>query len=147
MRTPGILSWHRWVDGCIARRADCQAGPRGQERTVIMEMHQIRYFLALCEEMNFTRAARRCGVTQPSLTNAIRALERELGGAVFHRKPRIELTELGRAVRPYLQEIGRHAATVRETARMMATEAAPVPPPQLIAATNGTGAQLLRKSA
>jgi len=123
-----------------------------------MEMHQIRYFLALCDELNFTRAARRCGVTQPSLTNAIRALERELGGAVFQRKPRIELTELGRAVRPYLQEIGRHAASVRETARMMASEAAAVPPPQLIAATaaavtNGSGiatngsGQLLRKLA
>jgi DNA-binding transcriptional LysR family regulator len=122
-----------------------------------MEMHQIRYFLALCEELNFTRAARRCGVTQPSLTNAIRALERELGGAVFQRKPRIELTELGRAVRPYLQEIGRHAASVRETARMMASEAASVPPAQLIAATavtngaglatNGSGAPLLRKIA
>jgi LysR family transcriptional regulator, hydrogen peroxide-inducible genes activator len=123
-----------------------------------MEMHQIRYFLALCDELNFTRAARRCGVTQPSLTNAIRALERELGGAVFQRKPRIELTELGRAVRPYLQEIGRHAASVRDTARMMASEAAAVPPPQLIAATaaavtsgsgvatNGSG-QPLRKLA
>jgi len=118
-----------------------------------MEMHQIRYFLALCDELNFTRAARRCGVTQPSLTNAIRALERELGGAVFQRKPRIELTELGRAVRPYLQEIGRHAATVRETARAMANEGASVPTPPVIAATtgmgatNGGGAPLLRKLA
>src|SRR5262245_12008137 len=131
--------------------------PRGQERNCIMEMHQIRYFLALCEELNFTRAARRCGVTQPSLTNAIRALERELGGAGFQLNPRSELTDLGRAVRPYLQEIGRHAASVRETARMMASEAAAVPPAQLIAATaatngagiatNGSGATLLRKIA
>src|SRR5262245_20974853 len=36
-----------------------------------MQMHQIRYFLALCEERSFTRAAKRCGVSQPSLTNAI----------------------------------------------------------------------------
>src|SRR5262245_51098697 len=42
-----------------------------------MQMHQIRYFLALCEERNFTRAARRCGVSQPSLTNAIIGLERK----------------------------------------------------------------------
>src|SRR5262245_41413211 len=48
-----------------------------------MQMHQIRYFLALCEELNFTRAARRSGVSQPSLTNAIGALERELGGVLF----------------------------------------------------------------
>jgi hypothetical protein len=33
-----------------------------------MEMHQVRYFLALCEELNFARAAGRCGVSQPSLT-------------------------------------------------------------------------------
>ena len=48
-----------------------------------MQMQQIRYFLALCEERNFTRAARRCGVSQPSLTNAMIALERELGGAHY----------------------------------------------------------------
>ena len=52
-----------------------------------MQMHQIRYFLALCEERNFTRAARRSGVSQPSLTNAIIALERQLGGPLFQRKP------------------------------------------------------------
>src|ERR1700739_1749711 len=63
-----------------------------------MQMHQIRYFLALCEERNFTRAARRCGVSQPSLTNAIIGLERDLGGALFQRKPLIALTALGSAV-------------------------------------------------
>ena len=52
-----------------------------------MQMHQVGYFLALCEELNFTRAARRCGISQPSLTTAIGALERELGGALFSRKP------------------------------------------------------------
>jgi DNA-binding transcriptional LysR family regulator len=51
-----------------------------------MQMHQIRYFLALCEERNFTRAAKRSGISQPSLTSAISAFERELGGALFHRK-------------------------------------------------------------
>jgi len=106
-----------------------------------MEMHQIRYFLALCEELNFTRAARRCGVTQPSLTNAMRVLEQELGGAVFQRKPRIELTELGRAVRPCLQEIARHAQNVRETARMLATGPL-VPTPQYRVGTNGNGAEI-----
>ena len=65
-----------------------------------MQMQQIRYFLALCEELNFTAAARRCGVSQPSLTTAIGALERELGGALFERKPSIALTALECAVRP-----------------------------------------------
>ncbi|MGH8514035.1 MAG: LysR family transcriptional regulator [Gammaproteobacteria bacterium] len=84
-----------------------------------MQMHQVRYFLALCEELNFTRAARRCGVSQPSLSNAISALERELGGALFHRKPSIALTGLGRMVRPYLDEIARNADHARAAARAL----------------------------
>src|SRR5262247_2741941 len=129
MTTPGILLW-QWLGPTVSSPTEPdQTWSQSSRGVPSMEMHQVRYFLALSEELNFTRAARRCGVTQPSLTNAIRALERELGGSVFYRKPRIALTDLGRAVRPYLQEIGRHAATVRETARMMASEAAPVPSP------------------
>jgi DNA-binding transcriptional LysR family regulator len=83
-------------------------------------MQQVYYFLALCEELNFTRAARRCSVSQPSLTTAIRALERELGGALFQRKPSIALTGLGRMVRPYLDEVARNADHAREVARTLA---------------------------
>jgi len=54
-----------------------------------MEMQQIRYFLALCEERSFTRAARQCGISQPSLTNAIIRLEQEVGGPLFERKPAV----------------------------------------------------------
>jgi DNA-binding transcriptional LysR family regulator len=82
-------------------------------------MQQVHYFLTLCAELNFTRAARRCGVSQPSLSNAISALERELGGALFHRKPSIALTGLGRMVRPYLNEIARNADRAREVARTL----------------------------
>jgi LysR family transcriptional regulator, hydrogen peroxide-inducible genes activator len=73
-----------------------------------MEIRQITYFLALCEELHFTRAARRCGVTQPSLTNAIRLLEREFGAPLFHRKPRPRLSELGAAIRPELERVLAH---------------------------------------
>jgi DNA-binding transcriptional LysR family regulator len=73
-----------------------------------MEIRQIIYFLALCEELHFTRAARRCGVTQPSLTNGIRLLEREFGAPLFHRKPRPRLSELGAAVRPELERAVAH---------------------------------------
>src|SRR5438874_2288146 len=45
-----------------------------------MEMHQVRYFLATVGELNFTKAAEKCNVSQPSLTRAIKQLEGELGG-------------------------------------------------------------------
>jgi LysR family transcriptional regulator, hydrogen peroxide-inducible genes activator len=85
-----------------------------------MQMHQIRYFLALCEERSFTLAARRSGVSQPSLTNAISALERELGGALFQRRPVIALTALGQAMQPYLKQIAQAADQARETAQALA---------------------------
>ena len=88
-----------------------------------MQMQQVHYFLALCEELSFTRAGRRCGVSQPTLTNAIIALEQELGGALFQRKPSIALTGLGRMVRPYLDEIARSADHVREVTRSLAPRA------------------------
>ena len=82
-----------------------------------MEMHQVQYFLALCEERNFTRAAKRCGVSQPSLTNAIKRLEQTLGGPLFHRDRRnIELTELGRVVKPYLKQLNQSAYEAKRKA-------------------------------
>ena len=84
-----------------------------------MQMHQIRYFLALCEERSFTLAAKRSGVSQPSLTNAIGALERELGGMLFQRRPAIALTALGRAIEPYLQQIAQAADQACDTARTL----------------------------
>jgi DNA-binding transcriptional LysR family regulator len=89
------------------------------KREATLQMQQIHYFIALCEELNFTCAARRCGVSQPSLSNAISALERELGGALFDRKPSIALTRLGRMLRPYLDEIARNANHAREVARTL----------------------------
>ena len=71
-----------------------------------MEMHQVRYFLAVCDTLNFTRAAERCGVAQPSLTRAIKGLEDELGGILFRRERRqTHLTDLGRLMKPHLEQI------------------------------------------
>jgi Bacterial regulatory helix-turn-helix protein, lysR family len=85
-----------------------------------MEMHQVRYFLALCEERNFIRAARRCGVAQPSLSRAIKQMEAELGGSLFDRD-RAQLSDLGVLVRPELARIDRSAAeTKRKAAKFLA---------------------------
>jgi DNA-binding transcriptional LysR family regulator len=82
-----------------------------------MEMHQVRYFLALCEALNFTRAAERCHVAQPSLTRAIKALEEELGGALFHReRANTHLSELGRTLKPYLEQVYNRAEQAKREA-------------------------------
>jgi len=68
-----------------------------------MEMHQVRYFLAVARALNFSRAAEECNVTQPSLTRAIRQLEDELSG-VRRERPHAQLTELGQRMQPLLQQ-------------------------------------------
>ncbi len=71
-----------------------------------MEMHQVRYFLAVAEDLNFTKAAERCNVSQPALSRAIQALEQELGGPLFRReRSHTHLSELGRMVQPHLAEV------------------------------------------
>ncbi len=83
-----------------------------------MELHQIRYFLALCEELNFTRAAERCKVAQSSLTRAIKALEQELGGALFNReRANTHLSELGQTVRPFLDQAYGHVEGAKRQAQ------------------------------
>src|SRR5215207_2534681 len=83
-----------------------------------MEMHQIRYFLAVAAELNFTRAAEKCNVTQPSLTRAIKLLEEELGGPLFHReRSHTHLSELGQMVRPHLKQIYDESDQARRLAR------------------------------
>jgi DNA-binding transcriptional LysR family regulator len=68
-------------------------------------MHQVRYFLAVCRTLNFTKAAEECNVAQPSLTRAVQKLEEELGGALFHReRANTHLTELGRLMLPHLEQ-------------------------------------------
>jgi DNA-binding transcriptional LysR family regulator len=83
-----------------------------------LDFNQVRYFLALANTLNFTRAAEQCYVSQPALTQAIKRLEAELGGELIHRDGRnTELTELGKSLRGHFQEIDRTRHLVRTTAK------------------------------
>lgn len=82
-----------------------------------MEMQQIRYFLAVADTLNFTRAAERCNISQPALTRAIKALEDEFGGPLINREQRnTHLSELGRMMAPYFQTIHEQSLTARAKA-------------------------------
>src|SRR5262249_29434346 len=82
-----------------------------------MEMHQVRYFLATVSELNFTKAAEKSNVTQPSLTRAIKQLEDELGGDLFRReRPQAQLTELGQRMYPHLKQCYESALEARSLA-------------------------------
>ena len=93
-----------------------------------MEMHEIRYFLAASETLNFHRAAERCCVTQPALTRAIQKLEAEFGGHLFRREHNhVELTDFGRLMRPHLEEVLGRTRNVQQVARsFLKLEAAPL---------------------
>jgi DNA-binding transcriptional LysR family regulator len=84
-------------------------------------MHQIRYFLAVCETLNFTRAAESCNVSQPSLTRAIKGLEDELGGPLFRReRNNTHLTGLGEMMRPHLTQVLIETDAAKERAKSFA---------------------------
>jgi DNA-binding transcriptional LysR family regulator len=85
-----------------------------------MEMHQVRYFLAVARTLNFTKAADECHVAQPSLTRAIKLLEGELGGDLFRReRPRAMLTPLGERMYPLLKQCYDSAQSARALAAMI----------------------------
>jgi DNA-binding transcriptional LysR family regulator len=81
-------------------------------------LRQLEYFVAVVDEGSISRAAERVRVAQPSVSQQIRALEQELGGALLERLPRsTRLTPLGRTFEPHARAVLLAAETAQEVAR------------------------------
>lgn len=79
-----------------------------------MQFQQLLYFVAVAETRHFTRAAERVHVSQPSLSQQIRALEKELGAELFSRaRGNVALTDAGEALLPLARRILADAETAR----------------------------------
>jgi LysR family hydrogen peroxide-inducible transcriptional activator len=71
-----------------------------------MEFHQLRYVCAIADTGNFSRAAERCQIAQPSLSQQVLKLEEDLGAKLFDRLGRsVRLTEAGRAFIPHARAV------------------------------------------
>ena len=88
-----------------------------------MEFHQLRYVCAIADTGNFSRAAERCNISQPSLSQQVLKLEEELGTKLFDRLGRsIRLTEAGRAFIPRARTILEQMEAARSSATDQSTD-------------------------
>ncbi|MCD2197065.1 LysR family transcriptional regulator [Actinomycetospora endophytica] len=107
-----------------------------------METRELRYFVAVAEELHFGRAAERLGIAQPPLSRAIRALERRLGSPLLERTTRaVALTEAGSVL---LTE-GRTALDAVDAAERRTRRTAHTGPGVVLVAKAGASQELLTK--
>ncbi|MEE4598347.1 LysR family transcriptional regulator [Streptomyces sp. DSM 41524] len=105
-----------------------------------LESRELRYFLAVAEELNFSRAAQRLHIAQPALSRAVRALEARLGSKLFHRTTRrVSLTDAGAVLKEDAQMI---LAALR-LAEARARRATQTQRPLVVAVKPGSDGQLL----
>lgn len=85
-----------------------------------MELRHLRYFVAVAEALNLTRAAEKLFIAQPPLTRAIKQLEEELGVELFIRKPRgLQLTTVGEYFLEQARQIlNKVSGTINDTRRI-----------------------------
>ncbi|MFI5956351.1 LysR family transcriptional regulator [Cryptosporangium sp. NPDC051539] len=107
-----------------------------------METRELRYFVAVAEELHFGRAAERLGIAQPPLSRTIQQLERRLGVPLFERTSRaVALTEAGAVL---LRE-GLAALDAVDAAERRTRRAAPEAPALVLASKAGASSELLGK--
>jgi DNA-binding transcriptional LysR family regulator len=107
-----------------------------------METRELRYFVAVAEELHFGRAARRLGIAQPPLSRAIQQIERRMGAELLVRTSRnVSLTEAGAVL---LRE-GRAALDAVAAAERRTRRAATADPGLVLVAKAGASGELLAK--
>ncbi|MFG3065337.1 LysR family transcriptional regulator [Streptomyces sp. NPDC048231] len=106
-----------------------------------LETRELVYFVAVAEELHFTRAAERLGIAQPPLSRAISRLERRMGVALLQRTSRrVALTSAGSV---FLEECRRLLERLDGAVRR--TQQASLPPRLVLAVRPGTGSELLAR--
>ncbi len=82
-----------------------------------IELRHLQYFVSVAEELNFTRAASRLRIAQPSLSTQIRQLEERVGAVLLNRRPRMALTNAGVAFLSAARRVLRHSQQAIDLAR------------------------------